>query len=118
MLPIIRDFFNDETIEKTKLQHHPFDYESSTCLYELKTRKCTYNRYSDTIFPTSKFNHQPEKDKVLIFSFTDNNYYIRYDKALFDTFHKEVRKYRYDRGDVDKPVEYINIPIEHLVLIS
>jgi hypothetical protein len=115
MLPIIRTFFNDETIEKTRTQHHPFDFESSTCLYELKTRRNKHDRYSDTIFPTSKFLHNPDKPKVLIFSFTNGNYYIRYDKTLFETFKKETKKYRNDRGDRDKPVEYIQIPIEHLV---
>ena len=92
MLPIIRQFFNDETIEKTTFVRCPFDYEGSGILYELKTRRCNYRKYPDTIFPMSKFNYQPEKEKVLIFSFTDGNYYIKYNPLVFETFKKENKQ--------------------------
>jgi hypothetical protein len=84
----------------------------------LKTRLCNYRKYPDTIFPTKKFTFQPEKDKVLLFSFTDGNYYIKYDPLVFETFKKETKRYRYDRGNIDKPCEYINIPIDKLTKIE
>lgn len=115
MMPILRNYFQDITIEKTTNKHHPFDFESESTLYELKTRRVCHNRYPDTIFPTSKFKYNAEKPKVLIFSFTDGNYYIRYDKELFQTFRTETKKYRNDRGDIDKPVEYVQIPITNLI---
>ena len=120
MLPIIRQFFNDETIKKTSYNSCPFDFisESNNILYELKTRKCNYRKYTDTIFPTKKFNYQPEKEKILLFSFTDGNYYIKYNPLVFETFKKENKQYRFDRGNIDAPAEYINIPIEYLTKIE
>jgi hypothetical protein len=118
MLPIIREYFCDPTIEKTTFIRCPFDYEGSGVLYELKTRTCCYNRYPDTIFPCSKFNYQPEKQKYLIFSFTDGNYQIKYDPVLFETFKKDTKQYRFDRGTLDKPAEYINIPIDKLTKMN
>jgi hypothetical protein len=84
----------------------------------LKTRTCRHDSYLDTIFPTSKLNYKPELDKVLLFSFLDGNYYIKYDKDLFETFTKQNKQYRYDRGNIDKAVEYIQIPITHLIPIA
>ena len=118
MLPIIQRFFNDPTIKKTHYNSCPFDYEGSGILYELKTRKCNYRKYPDTIFPVKKFNYQPDKEKVLLFSFIDGNYYIKYDPLVFETFKKENKQYRFDRGNIDRPAEYINIPIEYLTKIE
>jgi len=115
MLPIIREFFNDSTISKTPKTHCPFDYESSDTLYELKTRNNCYNRYPDTIFPCKKFTYLPDKNKILIFSFTDGNYYIKYIPELFETFHREKKQYRFDRGPIDQAAEYVNIPITSLI---
>ena len=119
ILPIIQQFFNDPTIKKTHYNSCPFDFISDTgILYELKTRRCNYRKYPDTIFPVKKFNYQPDKNKILLFSFTDGNYYIKYDQLVFDTFKKEFKQYRFDRGNIDKPAEYINIPIDKLIKIE
>lgn len=118
LLPIIRTFFNDDTITQSEWKRCPFDYYSATTLYELKTRTCRHNSYLDTIFPASKLDYKPEMDKVLLFSFLDGNYYIKYDKELFDTFEKETKRFRYDRGNIDSAVCYFHIPITHLIQIA
>jgi len=119
LLPILQSYFKDDTIKKTHYNSCPFDYVSENgTLYELKTRKNAYSKYPDTIFPCKKFNYLPEKDKILIFSFTDGNYYIKYIPELFETFHKEKKQYRFDRGNIDKAAEYINIPIYNLIKLE
>jgi hypothetical protein len=116
LLPILQKYFNDETIEKTSFVRCPFDFVSENgTLYELKTRRCFYEKYPDTIFPTKKFDYQPEKEKYLIFSFNNGNYYIKYEPLVFETFKKEFKQFRFDRGALDKPAEYIHIPIDRLI---
>ena len=115
MLPILQKYFNDETIQKTEFVRCPFDFVSENgTLYELKTRSCFYEKYPTSIFPTSKFKYLPDQEKYLIFSFNNGNYYIKYEQEVFDTFTKEVKQFRYDRGPLDRPAEYIHIPISHL----
>lgn len=119
LLPILQRFFNDDTIKKTPFIRHPFDFVGDNgTLYELKTRTCCYNRYPDTIFPAKKLNYQPDAKKYLIFSFTDDNYFIEYNKEVFETFKKDTKQYRFDRGALDKPAEYINIPIDKLTKMN
>ena len=114
MLPIIQSFFNDSTIYKLTNKYSLFDYRGADALYELKTRKCKRLTYTTTIFPTNKFKFEPNTKKILVFSFEDGNYYIEYNEA-FNTFKKEVKKFRHDRGGQDKAVEYIHIPVERLL---
>jgi hypothetical protein len=118
LLPKLQTFFNDPTIKKTTYKSCPFDFEGDTGLYELKTRKCNLNRYNTTIFPENKFKFKPERNKVLVFSFLDGDYYLPYDKELFDTFEKENRQFRFDRGNLDHPQPYIHIPVTKLLAIA
>lgn len=116
LLPILQKYFNDETIQRTSFVRCPFDFVSENgALYELKTRKCFFDTYPTSIFPTSKFNYLPDKEKYLIFSFNNGNYYIKYEPEVFQNFKKEVKQFRFDRGALDRPAEYIHIPIERLI---
>ena len=114
LLPIIQQYWKDSSIVKITSKFAQFDYRGNNTLYELKTRLCNKDKYATTIFPTKKFTFEPATKKVLIFSFDDGNYYIEYNES-FDSFKKETKQFRKDRGSYDKPVEYIHIPVENLI---
>ena len=114
MLPVIQEFFNDPSIFKISGKYAQFDYRGNETLYELKTRLCKKDTYPTTIFPTKKFKFEPSTKKVLLFSFIDGNYYIDFNE-VFDSFKKETKKFRNDRGSEDQAVEYIHIPVEKLI---
>lgn len=118
LLPKIQAFFNDETIRKTSSNFCPFDYEGNTGLYELKTRRCKRTSYATTIFPGKKLRFQPNKPKILLFSFVDGDFYIPYTPELFGTFQIENKQFRHDRGNIDTAQEYIHIPVEQLLPIA
>lgn len=118
LLPKIKTFFNDPTIEKTPSSHCPFDFEGQSGLYELKTRRCKLQSYGTTIFPAKKLLFQPDKPKVLLFSFVDGDYYIPYTPEVFSTFERENKQFRHDRGNIDTAQDYIHIPVDKLLQIA
>ena len=91
-LEIFRTFFNDENLKKTKWQSI-MDFESDRCCIELKTRRCEYNKYKDSMIPASKIRYCDGKNKefYFCFNFQDGLYYWKYDL-------NEIDKLRYGRG--------------------
>ena len=118
LLPKIQQFFNDQTIRKTSDHFCPFDFEGVDTLYELKTRRCKRASYSTTIFPGKKLRFQPNKSKILLFSFIDGDYFINYTPELFETFQTENKQFRHDRGSIDTAQDYIHIPVNLLQPIA
>jgi len=115
-LPFYENFFKDN-LKETPLKFAPYDYEGTKASYELKSRNNTYSKYPTTCIGTDKIKSDHHKDQVFIFHFTDGDYYIRYDKKLFDTFEtKNFRRYRIGHRDVEKLYTYI--PIECLTKIE
>ncbi len=47
----LKVFFNDYEMEKTKDKYCAYDFESPKMKYELKSRRCTYEKYLTTIIP-------------------------------------------------------------------
>lgn len=100
---------------------HPFDFKDlqANTYYEHKGRRNEYNKYSTTMIGSNKIdfiNKHPDNDYVFIFGFTDGNYYIKYNKELFDNF--EIKKGgRLDRGRPEIK-DYLYIPIEQLSKIN
>jgi hypothetical protein len=113
ILPRLRAFFGDD-LTPTVGQFNHYDYESPSAVYELKTRRITHDSYPTTLIGANKVNPAHPKRQVYIFNFIDGTYYIRYDKAIFDTF--ELAPFaRNDPGFVARP--YIFIPITALAPI-
>lgn len=116
-IKLISSFFNQEF--KKTCSYHPIDFISDTHYLELKSRTVEYNRYPTTLLPLSKINYikRHPKPAIFVFIFTDNIYYINYDEELFNTF--EIKEYaRAPRtGIIDKPSQYIYIPIKNLNLL-
>jgi hypothetical protein len=112
---ILKIYFKDETIEKTKDRFCAYDFKTSSNMkYELKTRRCNYNKYSTTIIPIKKCK---STEICFIFKFTDGIYYIYYDEELFLTFKtKSISVYR--NGYWNPSALHYEIPIDILIKID
>lgn len=107
----LKVFFNDYEMIKTKDKYCAYDFESPKMKYELKSRRCAYNKYLTTIIPVHKVRSGGEI--CFVFKFTDGLYYIYYKVELFDTFNKKnIAVFR--DGYWGKPVPHFEIPISLL----
>lgn len=117
-LPIIIKYFNDDSIYHTPQQFHPFDFIGTNEVFDIKTRRKTYNAYPTTLLKSYHINKKPtNKDLIFLFKFTDGLYYIKYDTELFKTFDNQniVRGER--NGIIDVKEIHIMIPINLLIRI-
>jgi hypothetical protein len=111
------DTYFKDNLKETTGKYDPFDYEGDTASYELKSRNNTYRKYPTTCIGTDKINPTHPKTQVYLFHFTDGNYFIKYNKSLFDTFETKLfRRYRPSVNDKEKLYTYI--PIECLTHID
>jgi hypothetical protein len=108
VLPIIKEFFKDNTIEPTINKLDRYDYKSKSKNFELKTRTNKYNDYPTTMIGLDKC----EINSILLFKYTDGLYYIEYNEEQFKKYQiKKFTKY------VQKK-DYIYIPISDLKIIK
>jgi hypothetical protein len=113
-LPVIKDFFGEEKLEKTKDTFSIFDFQGKDRRYELKSRRCSVNRYLTTIVPVSK---SKTENVCFVFGFIDGLYYIHYNEELFSKFDiKQVSVYR--DGIQGRPKAHYEIPVSLLVRID
>jgi len=82
ILPIIKQFFKDDTIQPTINKLDKYDYKSTTKNYELKTRTNKYNDYPSTMIGLDKCL----PNSILLFKFTDKLTYIEYDEEKFKKY--------------------------------
>jgi hypothetical protein len=114
VLEKIRIFFNDTTITKTTDKYCKYDFVSSLCKYELKSRKNRYKTYPTTILPTHKII---DGKQIFLFNFLDGLYYIEYDREIFDRFDTfEMTDCR--AGRYGQTALHFSIPIEFLKEIN
>ena len=112
---ILKSYFKDETIEKTKEQFCSYDFKTNTNMkYELKSRRINYDKYPTTIIPV----HKCKTDEIcFIFKFTDGLYFIYYDPELFATFKtKSISVFR--NGYWNPSALHYEIPIDILIRIN
>ena len=103
--------FFEENITPSVGRYCPFDAESLTCKYEIKTRRNKYNTYPTTIITVKKMNTVGKLR--FVFSFTDGLYYIEFNKEIFSQFKtQEITRIG------SKPNSHILIPIEYLFKIE
>jgi len=96
---------------------YTFDYAGPqttgrTIEIELKTRRIRHDQYPTTMVGQNKIDYcsSPNVDYYFAFNFSDGLYYIKYDRALFDTFERRndfVRSYRNDCPNPVQSVVYI-----------
>lgn len=120
MLIKLKNGFNTTNIFNTKElypdnKYCKWDFEDTKTQvkWELKSRRNTYNKYPTTIIPTHKAPKDNSKDYYFVFQFTDGDYYIKYDEALFKTFNKRIVKI-IRAGIYDNPTPHFEIPITKL----
>ena len=115
LLPKIQSFFGGN-VKATVNKFDPYDYESDSASFELKSRTNKKDAYPTTCLPADKVKDAHTKEQIYLFNFTDGLYYIPYNKELFSTFEcKPFRRYRV--GVNDKEKDYLYIPVDKLIPI-
>ena len=115
MLPIIKNFLNDETIYKLDYNNE-FDFKGDNKYIELKSRRNNYKKYPTTMVGLNKFDKAKTllEEVYFIFSFDDGLYYYKYEK----TNNFEIKKGgRFDRIKSGEIKDYVFIPIQNLLKI-
>ena len=105
VLSKIKKFFNDDKFKELDY-YHEFDYtnEDGTILCELKSRRCNYNEYNDTMLNVSKLNKckrliRNKNKKIKIFFF----FLFKQDQLYFWEYN-DTDDIRYGEGGrVDRP---------------
>jgi hypothetical protein len=115
---ILKRYFEDNEIKKSEGQFCGYDFIGAgltNMKYELKSRRCAFDKYDTTIIPTHKC--KVGQNICFIFKFTDGLYYIYYDKDLFDEFKtKKVSVFR--NGYWNPSALHLEIPTNLLVRID
>lgn len=109
ILPKVNDFFEDEVKQTTNI-YSKYDYEGKDAIYEIKSRFNSYSKYPTTLIALDKVLNTKMK-QIFIFNFTDDIYYIEYDKKLFQRFPLKPfkRNQRQDFNDIEKLYYHIDI---------
>jgi hypothetical protein len=111
----LKTYFNQSYINKLN-RYDKFDYEGDSQIYEIKSRNCSYSKYPTTMVSYSKilYGKKQSKTPIFIFSFTDGDYYYKYNNN--EEF--EIRNSgRMDRGRNEISLYYF-IPIDKLIKIE
>ena len=116
ILPKLRRFFKDDTIEQSENKFCKYDFYSKTSQrkIEQKSRTNSYRAFPTTLIPENKLG----ADTTLVFRFTDGDYYIDYDEELFNTFERKLFVCNKRMDYNDQPNYYYYIPIKFLKQIE
>jgi hypothetical protein len=118
VLPIIREFFADETIRPNEERYAKYDFTSNCLNFELKSRTISANKYPTTMITKDKLSVSSEdKGLILLFSYTDGLYFVEYDFDIFASFESKPFQRNPESGEW-KEKEHIYIPIDYLKLIK
>jgi len=103
--------FIDPTLQKTTNHFDPFDYRSTNCFVELKTRRIRHNQYGDIMIGANKMAIalNTQKEVYFVFSCLDGLFYWKFDRNEYDRY-VEYRDGGTTRRGCDETVEccYIN----------
>lgn len=126
---VLKEYFQDDTIRKSKTKFALFDFtsEDKTKLFEVKTRRCSSTQFTHTIvgenktlFAAKLYEHAAKINQTynvyFVFNFPDAIQYIRYDPEKFKSYKVNLNG-RKDRGKLEyKP--YVHIPAVDLITIK
>jgi hypothetical protein len=114
---LLEKFFGKSLKKREGMATLDFVDEGNTIFVELKTRRIRHDAYSTTLIGLNKV-HDCNKEGItyyFAYCYTDGLYYIRYDKALFDTFERDHSYKRGSRSDCRNTTSAIvYIPITYL----
>ena len=119
LLPILQDFFKDETIKETTNNFCSHDYIGFNKKLELKSRFIKHNQYPTAMIGYNKLPTTETEEKfIIIYNYQDGIYYIEYNKEQFNKYDKNFfqRTGRTDKIDTSNKVVYI--PYQDLKLIK
>ena len=116
ILEKIKKFFKDDTIVEMD-NYSRYDYKGNKKIFELKSRRNTYNAFPTTLIPADKIFDTCDK-QYFLFDFTDRLTYIEFDKEVFSKFECKPFKRNYRSDFNDKEKNYFFIPITHLKTIT
>jgi hypothetical protein len=112
VLPIIKEFFNKD-IQRFEDRYSKYDYFDNECVYELKTRFNSHDKYPTTLITMNKLTE--DKKLILLFNFRDCLTYIEYDKERFSKYSTKMFSRAKIEGDMK---EHIYIDIYDLIIIK
>lgn len=122
VLPKLRELLQTDLTPEPQYASFDFANGNRTVFCELKTRKCTHNRYATLYVNESKADtarqgkkENPNRRYYFAFQCLDGIWYIEYDADLFETFHSETR-FNDDEGQ--KVQRVLHIPVELLQTFS
>ena len=121
-LPILQTALQTDLKPEPPFSSFDFANGNHTVFCELKTRKCTHDRYGTLIVNESKvltakqgLEDNPDRRYIFAFQCLDGIWYIEYEPSLFETFHNEQR-FNDDEGQRVQRV--LHIPAELLHTFS
>jgi hypothetical protein len=98
--------------------YDPMDFtdEAQTIYLEMKTRRVNHNQYPTALIGKNKvdFCEKSNATCYFVYVYLDGLFYIKYDKALFDTFLCEMYVRGQREGGVQPEQLFVFIPHEHL----
>jgi len=99
-----------------------FDFFSTDCVIELKTRNCFFDNYEDCMIQMLKVMKASQicdhKDVYFAFRYFDGLYYIKYDPEKFSKYKIHMVKVPDRDGYTEKPEPRMYIPIKDLTLLQ
>ena len=106
-------------VEPTE-RYDPFDFKiNDNYLIELKSRNCFKDKYQTTLLGYNKIQEyrrvkKSYKDLVLIFKFTDGEFYTTYRKICKATPRCKIRPFTRYSGYQHQTKPYVHIPVNLL----
>ena len=77
--PVIKEYFDADTITQSKGQYAKYDYIGVGVNYELKSRTNKYDAYPTTMLTCNKFPTTKDTRLICLFNFTDKLAFIEYE---------------------------------------
>jgi len=118
---VLNRIFNEQMIFNGKWETLDWANKDKTIYAELKSRRISVSAYPTALIGLNKIDRcsDPNKRYIFFYKYIDGLYYIKYRKALFDTFERNMeyrRNYQSDTENQPSPVVYV--PIHLLKPIS
>ena len=113
VLPILKDYFKNDNIEKTKIKNDVFDYTCDGIKIELKSRRINHNKYGSLIFGKNKYDKGLEyisNNEKVYFIFNCLDGIFLWEQNLQQSPHF-AKGGRFDRGRPEVQ-ELAHIPID------
>ncbi len=110
LLPYLQEHFG-KNLYKESDPRCRWDYRNDTHYFELKSRRCSKNRYPTTMLAVNKVRHP---NTIFLFNFTNGVYFIEYNEEIFNTFGRNFFRRESNTDHTNRLQEYFYIPVGYL----